>query len=176
MQTNWYVLYTKTRCEIKVSLSLTKNKIENYCPLNCRRPASFIRTKLKKEPLFQSYVFVRLSENDILAKYKKMNHVLSVLYYGRKPATISENEISAIKEFTNNHREIKLEKCEVYSKCEENIQDSNPYTMNGKVWVIKNRITKLNLPSLGFSMIAGTEQVVFVNEEISFINKELMVQ
>ena len=34
MKKNWYAVYTKSRCEKKVSASLTKKKIENYCPLN----------------------------------------------------------------------------------------------------------------------------------------------
>ena len=137
MQENWYVVYTRPQCEIKVSGLLTRNKIENYCPLICSKPKSFMRTKRKKEPLFQSYVFVRLPENDIPALQRKTDNVLSVLYYGRNPAIINDDEIGAIKEFTNNHKKIKLEKCDVYSKCGENIQHSDSYTIDGKVWIIK---------------------------------------
>ncbi len=33
MQKNWYIIYTKPKCEKKVAAFLTKKKIENFLPL-----------------------------------------------------------------------------------------------------------------------------------------------
>lgn len=34
MEKHWYVVYTKSNCEKKVSNILSKYNIDNYCPLN----------------------------------------------------------------------------------------------------------------------------------------------
>jgi len=60
---NWYALYTKPRWEKKVADLLSKRKIVNYCPLNKVQKQWSDRKKIVLEPLFRSYVFVRISES-----------------------------------------------------------------------------------------------------------------
>ena len=67
MKKNWYAVYTKSRCEKKVSALLTKKKIENYCPLNRLLKQSPDRKKIVQEPLFTSYVFVHITEMEMAA-------------------------------------------------------------------------------------------------------------
>jgi hypothetical protein len=50
------------------------------------------------------------------------------------------------------------------------------YTMEGKLLMIKNRTLKVNLPSLGFTMIAEMEKESIIGREITFGNKELLFQ
>src|SRR6185295_9884757 len=103
MQKNWYAVYTRPHCEKRVVSSLTKRKIENFCPLNCRKIKSFRRSKILQEPLFRSYVFVYITfaEADLV---KQINGVINILYWRNEPAVIKQDEINAIKEFTNDHR------------------------------------------------------------------------
>ncbi|HSQ44966.1 MAG TPA: transcription termination/antitermination NusG family protein [Ginsengibacter sp.] len=157
MQKNWYVLYTKPHCELKASGSLSKLKVENFCPHVTRKSQSFRRIRLKSEPLFPSYVFVRVTDSEILSLTKKVDNVLNVVYYGSRPAIISDDEIDAIKDFTSNHLEISLEKCHIDSYFKGSILGDNLYQMDGKIWIIKNRVVKVNLPSLGYTMVAHTE-------------------
>jgi transcription antitermination factor NusG len=58
----WYAVYTRARWEKKVSEYLTRKDIENYCPLNKVLRQWSDRKKIVHEPLFTSYVFVNVSE------------------------------------------------------------------------------------------------------------------
>jgi transcription antitermination factor NusG len=172
MQKNWYAVYTRPHCEKKVSLLLTKKGIENFSPLNYKKSPSLLRMKLLYEPLFKSYIFLRATDYDIIALSKQVNGIIGLLYWMSKPAIISEDDINAIKEFTNHHQEIKLEKIHVNSKSDENIIDGISFTMDGKILMIKNRAIKVNLPSLGFTMAAKMEDESIMGREIYFGRKE----
>lgn len=176
MQQNWYAVYSKPHCEKKVALLLTKKKIENFCPQNHIKSQSLWRSKLLQEPLFKSYVFVKTTDHDIITLSKKIYGIISPLYWGAKPAVISEDEINSIKEFTNSHQEIRLEKFQLNLKSEERKLDEISYRIDGKILMIKSRLFKVNLPSLGFTMVAKIEDGSLIGREISFGNKELLVQ
>jgi transcription antitermination factor NusG len=64
LTSHWYALYTKPRWEKKVHALLTDKKIESYCPLNKVRKKWSDRMKTVEEPLFKSYVFVRVNEEE----------------------------------------------------------------------------------------------------------------
>src|SRR5664279_1188674 len=112
MQKNWYAVYTKTNCEKKVATLFTKRKVENFCPLNCRKIKSFRRSKIIQGPLFKSYVFVNITQAEI-ALVKQTDGVISILYWMGEPAIIKQDEIDAIKEFANDHQNIELERIQV---------------------------------------------------------------
>lgn len=178
MQKNWYAVYTKPHCEKKVSLSLTKNNIENFCPLNLIKSRQlFFTNKLSGEPIFNCYVFVKSTDSEIIQLTKQINGVISLLYWKGKPATIKEEEINAIKEFTLNHQNIKVEKMHSESQSEET---DISYLMDGQILLIKNRTMKLNLPSLGLTMMAKLpegklDEEGFWRNKMSFGNKELIL-
>lgn len=176
MQQNWYIVYTKPQCEREVSSSLSKRRIENFYPLNYKKSQSLFRRKINHEPLFKSYVFVKATYSDVTMLSKKINSILSVLYWKDKPATINEDEIIAIKEFANNHHEIRLEKLLLNLIIDENFMDSISYFRDKKVLKIKNRAFRMNLPSLGFTMVAEMGVENRVSKGIVFNNKELLVQ
>ncbi len=164
MQKNWYVVYTKPDCEKKVSLFFTKKKIENFCPMNCIKIQSFRRNKILQEPLFKSYVFVKMEENDIYL-LKQADGVISLLYWMGKPAVIREDEIDAIKEFTNDHRCIELERSQVNMNDIARVVDGPTYSIEGKVFAVKNKTVKVSLPSLGYIMVATMEdESIFARE------------
>jgi transcription antitermination factor NusG len=156
MQKNWYAVYTKPRCEKKVASLLTKRKIENFCPLNCRKIKSLRRSKILHEPLFKSYVFVNiaLEESSLL---KQTDGVISVLYWWGEPAIIKDDEIEAIKEFASDHQNIELERTLVNMHEVARILDEPSYSMEGNVFALKNKTLKVSLPSLGYIMIAKLE-------------------
>lgn len=176
MQKNWYAVYTKPHSEKKVSHLLTKRKIENFCPQNNKKFQSFWRTKVLQEPLFVSYVFVRTTEFDVVILSKQINGVVSLLYKGATPAIINDEEINSIKKFTNSHEEIRLEKLYLNLKTDENNLDEVMYRIDGKILMIKNRLYKVNLPSLGFTMVAKMKDESIIGREMSFGNNVLLGQ
>jgi len=80
--------------------------------------------------------------------------VINLLYWLGAPAVINEAEINAIKELTDDYQNVGLEKLSVNSNVtERNIYHSS-YEMEGNVLAVKNKTIKINLPSLGYAMIA----------------------
>ena len=157
MQKNWYAVYTKPNCEKKVSRALTKMGVEVFFPLNYKRYPTFLRGNFVQEPLFKSFIFLKAEEDYVINLSKRVKGVLSLLYWLGKPATIDNDDINAIKEFTNNYKEISLLKLDVNLKIKEGIIDDILLTMDGKILTIKNRTIKMNLPSLGYTMVSKLE-------------------
>jgi len=152
----WYAVYTRTRWEKKVAETLTKKKIENYCPLNKVKKQWADRKKIVEEPLFTSYVFVRASNIEQLPLLKT-DGVINFVYWLGKPAVIRDNEIDMIQRFLNEHENISIEKSQV------NVNDlvrviSGPLVNHeGHVIAVKRNSVKVVLPSLGFTMSAEVE-------------------
>ncbi len=177
MQKNWYAVYTKPHCEKKVSLSLSKKNIETFCPVNCKKSWQLFRNINFEQPIFNCYVFVRSTDSEIIKITNQINGAISLLYWKGKPATIKEEEMNAMKEFSLTHHEISVEKMHSNSNKEET---DITYLMDGQILLVKNRTMKLNLPSIGLTMVAklpegksGEEGII--PNKISFGNKELLL-
>jgi len=93
---NWYVLYTKSRCEKAVSERLAQLGIEVYCPLLKRKKLWSDRWKWVEEPLFRSYCFVSLEDVEKDSVFK-VPGVVRYVYYCGKPAIIREREMDLLK-------------------------------------------------------------------------------
>jgi transcription antitermination factor NusG len=94
----WHALYTKPRWEKKVADLLDAKGVEHYCPLNKIIKQWSDRKKVVLEPLFKSYVFVKVDEAkkwDLL----KIAGVLNYVTWLGKPAKIKETEIDTIRRF-----------------------------------------------------------------------------
>jgi len=174
MQKNCYAVYTKPHCEKKVASLLTKRKIENFCPLNCRKIKSFRRSKILQEPLFKCYVFASITPGE-LALVKQTDGVISILYWRGEPAVIKNDEIDAIKEFTNDHQNIELERAQVNVSDVVRIIDGPAYSIEGNVFAVKNKILKVNLPSLGYIMMAKIEDESIFGREVPYTSVRLTI-
>jgi len=98
MSQKWYAIYTRPRWEKKVNGLLVQKGIEVYCPLNKVRRRWSDRIKTIEEPLFKSYVFVRISDEERTG-VRMTNGVVNFVYWNGKPALIKEKEIQTIKLF-----------------------------------------------------------------------------
>ncbi|MBX9888351.1 MAG: UpxY family transcription antiterminator [Flavobacteriaceae bacterium] len=98
---NWYVLYTKPKWEKKVAEQLSKNGIECYCPLVVQVRQWSDRKKKVEVPLFNSYIFVQLSEADRNVVFDSPG-VVRYLFWLGKPAIVRDEEIKVIKKWLNN--------------------------------------------------------------------------
>lgn len=94
----WYAIYTKPRWEKKVDTTLIQKGIESFCPLQKVERRWSDRKKVIEEPVFKSYVFVCILEDDFL-KVLQTNGVLNFVHFLGHPAIIKNSEIQLIKEY-----------------------------------------------------------------------------
>lgn len=94
----WFAVYTKPRWEKKVDSLLLKKGIESWCPLQKVERQWSDRKKVIEDPLFRSYVFVRINESQRV-EVLKTDGVLNYVHYLGKPAVIRDDEISNIKKY-----------------------------------------------------------------------------
>ena len=149
----WYAVHTRQRWEKKIAHLLEKKGIEQYCPLNKIFRQWSDRKKLVLEPLFNSYVFIRVADTDHL-KVKQTDGVLGLVHWLGKPAVIKDEEIETIKHFLNDHQNVQLEKVAVNVNDKVRIIQGPLLSMEGSIVEVMNHSVKVILPSLGFSMTA----------------------
>ena len=157
MELRWYAVYTKPRWEKKISESLDKKNIENYCPLNTVVRRWSDRTKKVSEPLFSSYVFVRVSE-DQQFKLKQVTGIINMVYWLNKPAVIKDREIQAIRDFLDEYKNVRLEKTNVNVNDMVRVLSGPLMEYEGNVVGIRSNTVKIVLPSLGYLMVAEVER------------------
>jgi len=152
----WFAVHTKPRFEKRVTEILTRKKIENYCPINKVLVQWSDRKKLVNEPLFPYFVFIKMTESELLS-LKQIDGVINFVYWLGRPAVIREAEIEAIKQFLDEYNNIWLEKIQVNMiEIEQNNDDSFKKFENGVI-ALKNKSVRVELPSLGFVMVADSE-------------------
>ncbi|WP_125722330.1 UpxY family transcription antiterminator [Flavobacterium ustbae] len=97
---NWYVVYTKPKWEKKVADKLNGLGIECYCPLITQTKQWSDRKKKVEMPLFNSYVFVQLSDSERNQVFQVAG-VVRYLFWLGKPAIVKDQEIEIIKKSLN---------------------------------------------------------------------------
>lgn len=152
----WFALYTRARWEKKVSEILTRKKFENYCPINKIVRQWSDRKKIVHEPLFTSYVFVRVSEFDITS-LRQIQGVINFVYWLGKPAVVRDSEIETIRDFLAGHVNIRLEKTPINANDKVRVLSGPLMELEGEVLSVKNRKVRVALPSLGYLMFAEVE-------------------
>jgi transcription antitermination factor NusG len=136
---------------------LTRKEIENYCPLNKVKKQWADRKKIVYEPLFTSYVFVNIS-NQELVPTKETEGILNFVYWQGKPAVIKQDEIDTIKRFLNEHETVSIERVEAVSTNDQIRVVKGPLMMReGKVIEVRHRTVKVLIPSIGFNLVAEVE-------------------
>jgi transcription antitermination factor NusG len=152
----WYAVYTNNRCEKKVSELLTRKGIENYCPLTKIQKQWSDRKKTILEPLFTSYVFVRIIDREQSSVWKTQG-IINFVYWLKKPAVIREAEIETIKNFLKSYTNVFIEKTEVNLNDTVKILTGPFMEQKGNVLSVKNNKVKIMLPTLGYWMHAEVE-------------------
>lgn len=149
----WYVIYTKQRCEKKISEALKKRNIENYCPVNKVVHQWADRKKVIDEPLFERYVFVRSTEIEH-SLIKQIENVMHIVYWLGKPAVVRDNEIEDLKNFLEKHGQVIVEKIPVRLNDHVKITNGAFNEHSGRITEINNKTVKVSLHSLGYSVSA----------------------
>jgi transcription antitermination factor NusG len=162
MTRNWYALNTSPMMGKKVSAILTKRGIFNYFPTNDRLSSNAIK-KISREPLFTSCVFVYITESEI-ESIKNIPGIVNFLYWKSKPAIIRQEEMEAVKEFTSSYQNIRLEKSSVNMNETVRIIEEPEITYKEKSASVKFHFCKVELPSLGYTMIAERGEPILSQE------------
>jgi transcription antitermination factor NusG len=94
----WFAVYTKPRWEKKVNERLLQKGVESWCPVQKKESQWSDRKKIIDDPLFKSYVFVHVSDEERVAVLTT-NGVLHFVHHLKKPAVIRDEEIELIRSY-----------------------------------------------------------------------------
>jgi len=150
-------VYTKPRWEKKVHSLLTEKKIESYCPLNKVRKKWSDRMKTVEEPLFKSYVFARVSEED-QTQVRMTAGVMNFVYWQGKPAIIRAKEIETIRKFLNEYENVVAEPIQLREDSKVTIRQGLFMDHEAKVLKIEGNRVKVEIESIGYSLIASVDK------------------
>ncbi|MFZ0488743.1 MAG: UpxY family transcription antiterminator [Salegentibacter sp.] len=156
---SWYVLYTKPRTELKVAARLQEMKLEVFCPSITELRQWSDRKKKVTSPLFKSYVFVNLKEQERNLVFD-VPGVVRYLFWLGKPATVRDKEIETIRKW--------IEDDEVEDLQIDHLTPGDKLTINSGTFkeqqaIIKeigNKRMKLLLPSLGCTVNARIKDII----------------
>ena len=166
----WYAVYTKPRWEKKVNNLLLQKGIESYCPLNKVRRKWSDRIKLVEEPLFKSYVFVRVDDVNRIA-VRMTDGVINFVYWNGKPAVIKDKEIKAIRRFLDEHENVELVEMNMKPNDRVLVIAGPMMDKEGKILEIKNKTAKVAIDSLGYILVANIDKSKLVSASTNNTNK-----
>ena len=175
MQKNWYIIYTKPETERKLSRALSKKKIENFFPLQLKTISKVGKTRTEMKPLFPGYVFASLSSAQ-MASITSMSNVINFVYWKQHPVLVANNDILLIKEFTTNYTDITIQKMDVDENSAGKLFEGYERSITANTLAIKNTFAKVNLASLGISIIANVRQESVLQPEIMTMGKVFHLQ
>jgi transcriptional antiterminator RfaH len=104
---HWYAVYTNPRAEKKTYTLLKQKGFEVYLPLLKVLKQWSDRKKWVEEPLFKSYLFVRVSEREYTQVLQTQGVVKYVSFSG-KAAIIRDDQIETIKLLLISEEELEI--------------------------------------------------------------------
>jgi transcription antitermination factor NusG len=153
----WLAVYTRPRWEKKVNQLLIEKGLESYCPLNKVRRKWSDRVKIVEEPLFKSYVFVKVNDDDRTA-VRMTNGAINFVYWDGKPAVIKEKEIIAIKRFLNEYENVEAVPADLKINQRVRITNGTLMDQEGKVLDVRHKTARVAIDSLGYILVAHIDR------------------
>ena len=147
---NWYVIYTKPRCEKKVEDQLLSLGINAYCPK--RKEIKFWSDRKKKidVPLLPSMVLVNLEEKNINDVFQ-VNGALRYMFWLGKRAKVRQKEVDILKKYSNDG--FSFSDSKIYNiKVGDSFDLSSFNNESGIVERISNNNIWIYLKSIGYSV------------------------
>jgi transcription antitermination factor NusG len=156
-QKHWYAVYTRPRWEKKVHALFAERGMTSYCPLNKVRKKWSDRIKVVEEPLFKSYVFVQVNEED-QTKVRMVSGVLNFVYWNGKPAVVKEKEIETIRKFLNEYQDVQVKPVNLQANQEVMVQRGLLMNRTGRIRRLMNNKVEVLIESLGYTLVANLEK------------------
>ncbi len=104
-QTHWYAVYTRPRSEKKLQGALNKLGIESYLPLLRTRKKWSDRFKWVEEPLFASYLLVKIEFDQQSLSVLKIPQAIHFVTTAGNPAIISDADMDLLRLAVDNFAE-----------------------------------------------------------------------
>ncbi|HEX7845145.1 MAG TPA: UpxY family transcription antiterminator [Chitinophagaceae bacterium] len=157
MSKKWLAVYTRPRWEKKVNQLLAEKGTESYCPLNKVRRKWSDRMKLVEEPLFKSYVFVKVNDEERTA-VRMTPGVMNFVYWNGKPAVIKEKEIANIRRFLDEYENVEVRSSDLKIDQRVKITAGPLMDQEGNVLSVHRKTVKIAIDSLGYILVAYIER------------------
>jgi len=157
LSSKWLAVYTRPRWEKKVNQLLIEKGLQSYCPLNKVRRKWSDRVKVIEEPLFKSYVFVKVKDED-RTKVRMTNGAINFVYWDGKPAVIREKEITAIRRFLDEYEDVEARPFDLKINQRVRVTDGTLMDKEGKVLDVRHKTAKIAIDSLGYILIATIDR------------------
>ena len=154
---HWRALYTRPRWEKKVNLLLRDKGVESYCPLNKVRRKWSDRMKTVEEPLFKSYVFVRIGKSE-MSTIRMTNGVVNFVYWLGKPAVIKDREIETIQKFLGEYKHVEARPINIQPHSKVRIQNGAFMDKEGVVKRLLSNKVEVIIESIGFRLTAFADK------------------
>jgi len=113
--------------------------------------------KIVQEPLFKSYVFVKVNDDD-RTLVRMTAGVINFVYWQGKPAVIKEKEINAIKRFLDEYENVEVRPIDVKVSQRVKITTGPLMDHEGEILEIQNKTAKIAIDSLGYVLVAYIEK------------------
>ena len=153
MSRKWLAIYSRPRWEKKVAQLLSEKGLESYCPLNKVRRKWSDRVKLVEEPLFKSYIFVKVNDED-RTEVRMTPGVINFVYWNGKPAVVKEKEINTIKNFLNEYENVEVKPMTLALNQRVKITAGPLMDQEGEVIGVSRKTVKVAIDSLGYVLVA----------------------
>jgi transcriptional antiterminator RfaH len=167
-QSQWHIAHTRPQRERKVTDLFARKGLIAYCPLNRIEVKHGPKKKLESHPLFPSFVFVNVEEQQKPA-ILRINGVINFVYWLYNAAIIRHEEIIAIRIFLADYPQVILEKTAVNIHQPVQFINDSRVARKGNVMEITHPGSKLILPSLGYILMSDTASV----DRESFIHQDV---
>jgi transcription antitermination factor NusG len=163
---NWYAVYTKPRWEKKVADALIRKQVETYCPINRVTHQWSDRKKIVEEPLFKSYVFVRIPET-LKTAVRETGGIVNFVYWLGKPARIPDHEIQQIRSFLQEYQDVEVESFPIHENDLIEITAGPLMYQRGRVIEAAKNTVKVVLYSMGFALTATVKksEMILINSQ-----------
>lgn len=172
---HWHAVYLRYRTEIQVQKELELKGIECFLPLKITKRIWSDRIKTIKEPLFASYIFVRISNLeywDVLTIKGALRYVI----FENKPAIIPDKNIFLLKTFIENvNEDVSLSSERLHKGNIVKIVSGPLKNIEGEVVeIMGKRFVILRFQQLGFNVKVDLGQneveVVSLNKHVLQLN------
>jgi transcription antitermination factor NusG len=105
------------------------------------------------EPVFKSYVFVRV-EDPKKWEIKKINGILNYVYWLGKPAVIRDEEINTIRKFLNEFEDISVEQKNLHLNAKVRIKQGVLMNYEGMIVEISGNRIIVKIDSMDLQLSA----------------------
>ena len=110
-----------------------------------------------EEPLFKSYIFARVNLEE-QTKVRMTAGVMNFVYWQGKPAIIPAKEIDTIRKFLNEYENVFTEPIELKENGKVIIMQGLFMDHEAKILKIEGNRVKVEIQSIGYSLIAQVEK------------------